>query len=61
MTQMVKNPPAMEETKVPSLGQADLLEQGLATYSSILTWEIPWTRGAWLATVPGVTKSDTTE
>ena len=59
MTQMVKNPPAMEETEVWSLGQADLLKQGLATYSSILAWEIPWIKGAWRATVPGVTKSQT--
>ena len=59
MTQMVKTPPAMEETEARSLGQEDPLEEGLATYSSILAWEIPWTRGAWWATVHGVTKSQT--
>ena len=42
-TQMVKNLPAVEETRVGSLGQEDLLEKGLATHSSILTWSIPWT------------------
>ena len=40
---MVKNLPAMQETQVPSLGQEDTLEKGMATHSSILAWEIPWT------------------
>ena len=40
---MVKNPPAMQETLVQSLGQEDPLEKGIATHSSILAWEIPWT------------------
>ena len=40
---MVKNPPAMEETWVRSLGWEDLLEKGMATHRSILAWEIPWT------------------
>ena len=40
---MVKNLPAMQETRVPSLGQEDPLEKGMATHSSILAWEIPWT------------------
>ena len=39
---MVKNPSAMQETQVPSLGQADPLEKEMATYSNILAWEIPW-------------------
>ena len=43
VTQMVKNLPAMQETWVQSLGQKDLLERGMATHSSILTWRIPWT------------------
>ena len=42
----VKNSPAMQEmqeTQVQSLGQEDPLEKGMATHSSILAWEIPWT------------------
>ena len=40
---MVKNLPAMLELRVQSLGQKDLLEKGMATHSSILAWEMPWT------------------
>ena len=40
---MVKNPPAMQETQVRSLGQEDPLEKGMATHYSILAWKIPWT------------------
>ena len=43
VAQMVKNPPARQETWVPSLGQKDPLEKGMATRSSILVWRIPWT------------------
>ena len=43
MAQMVKNPPAIWETQVQSLGQEDPLEEETATHSSILPWEIPWT------------------
>ena len=39
----VKNPPAMSETWVQSLGQEDSLEKGMVTHSSILAWRIPWT------------------
>ena len=42
ITQMVKNLPAMQETKVRSLGQEDSLEKGIATHSNILAWRIPW-------------------
>ena len=42
MTQMVKNPPAMQETWVRSLGQEDPLEKEMATHPSILAWGIPW-------------------
>ena len=42
VAQLVKNPPAMQETLVGSLGQKDLLEKGTATHSSILAWRIPW-------------------
>ena len=40
---MVKNPPAMQENRVPSLGWEDPLEKGMAVHSSILAWRIPWT------------------
>ena len=40
---MVKNLPAMRETRVLSLGQENPLEQVMATHSSILAWRIPWT------------------
>ena len=40
---MVKKPPVTEQTWVQSLGQEDPLEKGMATHSSILAWEIPWT------------------
>ena len=53
---MVKNLPAMWETMVPSLGWEDPLEKELVTHSSILAWGIPLDRGAWLATVHGVTR-----
>ena len=43
MAQMVKNPPAMKETWVQSLGWEDPLEEGTTTDSSILAWRIPWT------------------
>ena len=49
--QLVKNLPAMWETRVPSLGWEDPLEKGTVTHSSILAWRIPWT------TVYGVKKS----
>ena len=42
VAQMVKNPPAMQETWVQSLGWEDPLEKGKATHSSILAWRIPW-------------------
>ena len=43
VAQTVKNLPGMQETQVPSLGQEDPLEKGMATHSSILAWRIPWT------------------
>ena len=39
---MVKNPPVMQETWVPSLGQEDPLEEGMATHSGIPAWRTPW-------------------
>ena len=43
VAQTVKNLPAIRETGVQSLGQEDPLEKGMATHSSVLAWEIPWT------------------
>ena len=43
MPQVVKNPPAMQETSVRFLGWEVPLEKGIATHSSILAWRIPWT------------------
>ena len=40
---LVRNPPAKQETQVQSLGGEDPLEKEMATYFSILAWEIPWT------------------
>ena len=54
---MVKNPPAMQETWVQSLGWEDPLEEGMATHPSILAGRIHMDRGAWRATVHGVMKS----
>ena len=59
VTQTVKNPPAMWETRVQSLGREDPLEEGMATHSSILAWRIPMDRGAWRATAHGVAKVQT--
>ena len=43
MAETVKNPPAMEETQVLSVGWEDPLEKEMAIHSSILAWKIPWT------------------
>ena len=43
MTQLVKNPPAMQETPVRSLVREDLMKKGMASHSSILAWRVPWT------------------
>ena len=53
---MVKNPPAIQEMRVQSLGWEDPLEKEMATHPSILAWEILWTEGAWWAIVPAVAK-----
>ena len=50
VAQLVKNPPAMQETRVWSLGWEDILEKGKASYSSISAWRILWT------TIHGVAK-----
>ena len=56
---MVKNPPAMQETWVQSLGWEDPLEEGMVTHSSILAWRILMDGGVWRATVHGTTKNPT--
>ena len=56
VAQMVKNLPTLQETWVRSLGQEDSLEKGMATHSSILFLQNSMDRGAWWATVHGVTK-----
>ena len=43
VAQMVHSPPAMQGTRIQSLGWEDLLEKGMATHSSIFAWEIPRT------------------
>ena len=59
MAQTVKNPSALWETWVRPLGWEEPLKEGMATHSSMLAWRIPKDRGAWWATVHGVTKSRT--
>ena len=56
VAQLVKNPPAMQETPIESLGWEDALERGTATHFSILTQRIPWTIQSM-----GSKESDTTE
>ena len=56
VVQLVKDPPAMWQTWVQSMGWEDTLEKGTATHSSILAWRIPWTIVPW-----GRKESDTTE
>ena len=59
VAQTIKNPSAMWETWVRSLGWEDALEEVMATHSSILAWRILKDRGAWQATVHGLAKSQT--
>ena len=56
VAQLIKNPPAMQETWFQSLGWQGPLEKGKATHSSILAWRIPWTDRS-----GGCKESDTTE
>ena len=58
---MVKNPSAMREIWVLSLGWEDALEEGMAIHSSILAWRMSMDRGAWWAAVHGVAESDMPE
>ena len=60
VAQLVKNLPAVQETRVRSLGWEDPLEKEMATHSSTLAWRIPWTEE--LGYSPrGHKESDTTE
>ena len=59
VAQLVKNPPAMWETWVQSLGWEDGLEKSMAVHCSILALKISKDSGAWQATVHGVAKSQT--
>ena len=59
VAQTLRNPPAMWEMWLLSLGWEDPLEDEMETHSSILVWRIPMDRGAWWATVHGVTNSQT--
>ena len=58
---MVKNPPAMQGTWVPSLDQEDPLEEGMATHSSVLSWRIPWTEEPGRLQLWGFKELDRTE
>ena len=57
---MAKNLPAKQETWVQSLDQEDPLEKEVATHSSILAWEIPWTEGPGRLWFMGLQKLDLT-
>ena len=58
---MVKNLPAMQETQFRFLGQEDPLEKEMATHSTILAWEIPWTEEPGGLQSMGSQESDMTE
>ena len=60
MAQLVKNPPAIQEThetRVQFLGREDSLTEGMTTHSSILAWRIPWTEEPGGLQSMGVAKS----
>ena len=61
VAQMVKNPPARQETRIRSLGREDPLEEDMTTHSSILAWRIPWTEERVVYSPWGLKESDTTE
>ena len=61
VAQRLKHLPAMWETRVRSLGQEDPLEKEMATHSSILAWEIPWTQEPGAYSPQGHKELDMTE
>ena len=61
MAQIVKNPPAIQETQVPSLGREDPLEEEMTTHSSIPAWSNPWTEEPGGHSPCGRSESDMTE
>ena len=61
IAQLVKNPPARQETWVQSLGWEDPPEKGMATHSSILAWRIPWIESLGGYSLWGHKESDMTE
>ena len=61
MAQTVKSLPVMQEIRVQSLGQEDLLEKEMATHSSVLDWKIPWTEEPGRLQSMGHKESVTTE
>ena len=61
VAQLVKNLPAVQETRVRSLGWEDPLEKEMATHSSILSWKISWTEEPGVLQSMGSLKSDRTE
>ena len=61
MAQAVKNPPAVQETRVQSLGREDPLEEEMATHSSVLAREMPWTEEPGGLQSVGSRESDRTE
>ena len=56
VAELAKNPAAVQETWVPSLGWEDPLEKEMATHSKIPAWEIPWMEGVWRATIHAVAR-----
>ena len=60
MAQLVKNLPAIQEIRVQSLGQEDLLEKEMATHFTILAWEIPWTEEPGMLQSMGLQELDMT-
>ena len=61
MAQTVKSLPVMQEIRIQSLGQEDLLEKEMATHSGILDWKIPWTEEPGRLQSMGHKELDTTE